>query len=190
MEAQARKDVSFATVLPIMGLLLAGIVGVIAVPEIARGTRPNDALLVSAAAILLVSSIFGGSNFWASRLLVRASAFTTETTGQPLQQVTGVKTFVFVMHIVWLAINGLFWLIISGIYNASYQLEYLYDGSPRNTAPTSSLNPLTVIPLVLIAALLVGLHLLVMDMRARTATAPKPMWQMPPAPQPPVAPQP
>lgn len=190
MEAQARKDTSLATVLPIMGLLLAGIVGVIAVPEISRGTRPNDTLLVSAAAILLVSSIFGGSNFWASRLLVRASAFKSETTGQPLQQVTGVKTFVFVMHIVWLVINGLFWLTISTIYNASYQVDYDYMGMPRDVAPTSTINPLTVIPLVLIAASLVGLHLLIMDMRARTATAPKPMWQMPPAPQPPVAPQP
>jgi hypothetical protein len=189
MESQARKDTSLATVLPIMGLLLAGIVGVIAVPEITRGARPNDLLMISASAILLVSSIFGGANFWASRLLVRASAFTSETTGQPLQQITGVKTFVFVMHIVWLVINGLFWLTISSIYNAGFQSEYRGDGTPYGT-PFNNTNPLTVIPLVLIAASLVGVHLMIMDMRARTATAPKPMWQMPPAPQPPVAPQP
>lgn len=190
MEAQARKDISIATVLPIMGLLLAGIVGVIAVPEITQSARANDLLLVSASAILLVSSIFGGSNFWASRLLVRASAFTSETTGQPLQQVTGVKTFVFVMHIVWLVINGLFWLIISGIYNAGFQFGYYGGDGEYYDVPANTANPLTLIPLVLIAASLVGLHLLIMDMRARTATAPKPMWQMPPAPQPPVAPQP
>lgn len=190
MEAQARKNTSLATIAPIMGLLVAGIVGVIAVPEITRIAHPDDLLLVSSFSLLLVSTIFGGSNFIASRLLVQASAFISPTTGQPLQQITGVKTFVFVMHIVWLAINGLFWLSLSTIYNASYQLQYLMDGSPRNEAPSSTLNPLTVIPLVLIAASLVGTHLLIMDMRARTATAPKPMWQMPPAPQPPVAPQP
>jgi hypothetical protein len=189
MEAQARKSTSLATLSPIMGLLIAGIVGVIAVPEVTLLAKPKDLLMVSSFSLLLVSTIFGGSNFIASRLLVKASAFISPTTGQPLQQVSGVKTFVFVMHIVWLAINGLFWLILSSIYNASYELDYYMEGNPRDGAPDSTLNPLTVIPLVFIAASLVGLHLLIMDMRARTATAPRPMWQMPPAPQPPVAPQ-
>lgn len=189
MEAQARKNISLATITPIMGLLIAGIVGVIAVPEINRIAHPDDMLMVSSFSLLLVSTIFGGSNFISSRLLVQASAFISPTTGQPLQQITGVKTFVFVMHIVWLSINGLFWLSLSTIYNASYQIDYYMDGMPRDGAPDSTLNPLTVIPLVFIAASLVGLHLLIMDARARTATAPRPVWQMPPVPQPPVSPQ-
>jgi len=190
MEAQARKNTSLATITPIMGLLIAGIVGVIAVPEITRIANSNDLLMVSSFSLLLVSTIFGGSNFISSRLLVQASAFISPTTGQPLQQITGVKTFVFVMHIVWLAINGLFWLILSSVFNASYQFGYYTDGTPQDREPSSTLNPLTVVPLVLIAASLIGLHLLIMDARARTATAPRPVWQMPPVPQPPVAPQP
>lgn len=189
MEAQARKNTSLATLAPIMGLLIAGIVGVIVVPEINLLAKPNDLLMVSSFSLLLVSTIFGGSNFLASRLLVKSAEYISPTTGHPLQQITGVKTFVFVMHIVWLVINGLFWLTLSSIYNAGFQSPYDENGISYGT-PFNNTNPLTVIPLVFIVASLVGLHLLIMDMRARTATAPKPMWQMPPAPQPPVAPQP
>lgn len=173
MEEEARKRISLATVTPIMGLLLAGIVGVIAASEINRGVSGDDRTMVSAFVVLLVASIFGGSNLIASRLLVQASTFVSATTGQPLQQVSGVKTFVFVMHNVWVAINGLFWFIFSTTLNLSFSNSSLRSG---DGVLRSDFNPLTVVPIVLIAVSLVGLQLLVMDARARTATAPRPIW--------------
>ncbi len=181
----ARNKITQAIMFPILGLLVAGIVGVIAVPEIARGTSMNDAAMVSGFAVLLVASIFGGSILWASQLTLQASKFISESTGQPLQQVAGAKTLAFVMHIIWLSINGMFWWIILVTYNFSYT-DFFGGASSR---PTSDLNPLTVVPLVLLAAMLVGVHLLFMDVRARTATAPKPIWQAPYPPMPPQVPQ-
>ena len=180
----ARNKITQAIMFPILGLLVAGIVGVIAVPEIARGTAMNDAAMVSGFAVLLVASIFGGSILWASQLTLQASKFISESTGQPLQQVAGAKTLAFVMHIIWLSINGMFWWIILATYNFSY-MDFFGGQSSR---PTSDLNPLTVVPLVLLAAMIVGVHLLFMDVRARTATAPRPIWQAPYPPQTPQAP--
>ena len=184
----AKSKLTQAIMLPILGLLLAGIVGVIAVPEIAQGTSANDMLMVSGFAVLLVASIFGGSILWSANLALAASKHIAPSNGQPLDQVSGAKTLAFVMHIIWLSINGIFWWTILTAYNFSYMLNGLFDGS-QNSNPRSDLNPLTVVPLVLLAAMLVGVHLLFMDVRARTATAPKPVWQAPYPPVPPQAPQ-
>ena len=184
----AKTKLTQAIMLPILGLLIAGIVGVIAVPEIAQGTSANDMLMVTGFAVLLVASIFGGSILWAANLTLTASKHISPSTGQPLEQVSGAKTLAFVMHIIWLSINGIFWWTILMTYNLSYMFSGMFD-SEQNANPRSDMNPLTVVPLVLLAAMLVGVHLLVMDVRARTATAPKPVWQAPFPPVPPQAPQ-
>lgn len=181
----AKNKVTQAIMWPIIGLLIAGIVGVIAVPEITQGTSMNDRAMVSGFAVLLVAAIFGGSILWSATLTLAASKYISPSTGQPLQQVAGAKTLAFTMHIIWLSLNGIFWWSILMWYNFSY-MDF-FGG--ENARPTSDYNPLTVIPLVLIAAMLVGVHILFMDVRARTATAPKPIWMPPYPPMPPQMPQ-
>ena len=182
MNDATKSKVTQATMFPILGILLAGIVGVIAIPEVLKATFAGDLLMASAFMLLIVAAIFGTGNIIAARRLVVASREPSSVTGQPLQQITGVKVFVFVMHIVWLVINASFWLVMASAYNLSHAANNMYGSSG------DFLNPLTMVPLVILAGYIIAQQLVMLELRSQTNTAPKPVWQPPVAPAAPAAP--
>lgn len=126
---QARRRLNIAIVLPIVGLVIAAIVGISLAPVFTRPPQGFDWLGFS---LIIIAAIAAAANLIAQWLTAGASAFTSEKTGQPLKAVRGANGTVLGFHIEWIALNLIFLLILT-VRLAVPTLEGLTDFTSKNS---------------------------------------------------------
>lgn len=126
---QARRSLNLAIILPIVGLVIAAIVGIALAPVFARPPQGFDWLGFS---LIIIAAIAGVANLIAQWLTAGASGYTSEKTGQPLKAVRGANGTVLGFHIEWIALNLIFLLILT-VRLAVPTLEGATDFTSKNS---------------------------------------------------------
>lgn len=109
--SQARSRVNAAIVLPIAGLLVAAIVGVASARLF---TNPPAGFDTLGLVLFVLAGITGAANLIAAQLTKTASSYTSEKTNEPLKAVRAAKGTLLGFHIEWIALNGIFLLVLIG----------------------------------------------------------------------------
>lgn len=176
-----RKEVTKATILPIAGLLLSGIVGVIAVPEISRGLTGGDQQLAYVTSMIFVALVFGISILWAQRVLGKVSVV------EQYDSIRGVNILLTSMHWTWFTINGIAFLsFLTSFYFAVSMGSYGYDADLGYDVYMNTANNWTALPLSILGSLILVEALVYMELRSKTIVPqPQPPVWMPPVYTPP-----
>lgn len=161
MSNEVKGQVTKATMLPIIGILVAGVVAVIAVPEINRGLAEQDRLLSAAIVAVSVAAVFGLSIVWAQSILARVSSV------KVIDAIRGSAASALAMQWVWLSINFLLLLILAAAYNAALFFNGFSQGVFGVQLASEPLR-WSGLPLVLLALLMIGQTLAFVELRAKT----------------------
>lgn len=161
MSNELKSQVTKATMLPIIGILVAGVVAVIAVPEINRGLAPTDRLLSASIVAVSVAAVFGLSIVWAQSILARVSSV------KAIDSIRGSAASALAMQLVWLSINCFLLLVLAAAYNAALMLNGFSEGLFGVQLASGPLR-WSGLPLVLLALLMIGQTLAFVELRAKT----------------------
>lgn len=158
-------QVTKATMLPIIGLLVSGVVAVIAIPELNRGMAPEDRFLTAAIVAFLVAAIFGATIVWAQTILAKASAV------KLVDSIRGSAATALAMQWVWLSINAILLFSLLVWFNAAMAIDG-FSTSVFNSSLVSDTMKWSVVPLILLVLLLIGQTLAFVELRAKTVVPP------------------
>lgn len=173
MTEQAKSQTNKAILLPIIGLLVAGVVGTIAVPEISRATADRDKLFAFTTSMFFIALIFGASIAWAQKSLAQLSL---------VSQVPSIRkshAFVVTMQWVWLSINSIVFLSFLIAFNAAVSSSGMSYYNEIDYNVISTVNVWTAIPLSMLGILLLVQALVFLEYSSRTVVPAAPTWQPP-----------
>lgn len=154
-------QVTKATMLPIIGILVSGVAAVIAIPELNRGMAPEDRFLTAATVAFLVAGIFGATIVWAQSILAKVSAV------KLIDSIRGSAASALAMQWVWLSINAILLFTLLIWFNAALALDGL-SSAFFNSSLVSDTMKWSVVPLILLVLLLIGQTLAFVELRAKT----------------------